>query len=1695
MDILKDYIINQEISEKEKTLKTKIFNFFYYLMNVKSYTSFITLYILHTLELIQLISFAFSNPLILNWNMPKNIYIIVEYIIEGTRLVPILRLSTYNNFLLVFFIFFIIVLILFICLLLQILYLKENSKFCLKFLSITRLLMPFLTIFLFLPITELFLVPFKCDNNVMFNEEVHCWKNVHFVYVIFGIIGEITFLSYIYLLNYFYFYPFPLGKSTIKLDPNADLLLIIIKVVYEIQYLYIKNQDICICILLILSLYLVYYNLKKRTYIDQGLELFINLRNILVFWTFFMLLITKICLKSDFNNNIILLVLCYPIIIFGFILYFIRNNEQIGFFYFSNNDNINTCLIQIKVLINLVTSFIEEKKSGLKNNETINQKNEIMLKGIIDIHTKNCLKEECPLTKFIQNEGNYIIQKQCLLNYMTVFFNNAIRKYPNDILIKMHYIQFSFDQKYNLSSVKATFEDIKKLKYKIQYQYILYLQEKHITKMQLNEVNEGNEEEKEKLILEQNYKKLKNYISNATKLYAEFWGIFATNLTNNLNTSKLYKLGEKLNEYLKEIYSLWKNNLKNKKINFENQNIAQLYCIFLREILWDKKKSDEVQKKINDEQYLQEFNKIKNEEKININNIDSLENQDLIIFVSSNEKGKCNIIQFSNSLIYIIGYQKHELINKPLETLMPSILTEGHSQKVENFIKTINNIKNIDKDNFNESIKKSTYILIKSKMGYLLPFTSKFTLYDDNDFSNSFIIKAKLESIDTKSMYPYYLLTKPDFSLDSFSSSSIHLGFSMDLLKKYVINLNILIRTSKDEVLNLNEKYQIFENHERVITLVFPDLIYPKNDISKGKNKDKEKNIQDLISNSNKQKLYLQIFEMKYKENEISGFVFKLFDTKNIKAKKKEFSSKDFIPDNKSQIIFDLLNLNFIRTVVVKKKSGFRNLRKIEEENQKMNNKNTIEGKKSKRKKEELKEKEDSSDNELIEVKITKEKLFELQTKNSSSIKSFINMLPFYGNEISLIKHRPNKERYPVGKAQEPSIKIVINNFTKRIEARIKENPNFYKKLKDARKEAKISVNEDNLKKEDNSVNNELKKEENKSEGITDEIDKELSGNSSFSLDNVINIKSLIIIKYIDYLIHIFVLVILITEFIFTYNFFSDQIQRYTYFISSFKMLNDLTYIKYYLTEGILDTELNYYISNELIRNHPKDTIYVEHIQKYIKGYLLDINDIISEFKTPKVKFSKEYYDYVSNTIITIKTINNNEPTIENHPYISAETKLTNALYQVGNSRKGINFNDKYVYELMINLLNSYYLNYENLIQIMVRDFNEKTNNSGIKNIIIFSVSLLVSIIYLIIFYKLMLQLSIDREKSINLFLTIKNSVFEDLKNTAENFSNKLLNKSFGVDENEEESQNDFQANIKPKDINIAKFKALNEYGIKNNNQGNSFMFYFVQLILFYGIILIIMLFKYVNTIFYYSNIQEFIQVYNSTYFSQIYMVSTIDIIKQYFYNTSISNYGFSEETQIYNFLLGFVRISDHISNVVKETSKTNCFLKDNYAYSFKKYYYSDFTELINGKGAKSNPYMSVGFKTINLELIEELKFLYINYFMDSRKNISNFNTSDLINDHRWIFVDNILVSFFGPWYNKIIELIDQNFYDYALDKQSKNLLLFILMIIIISLYFWIIWKSYEEDFIKSIERSFDLINLIPEEIKNIIAGKLNESS
>ena len=94
-----------------------------------------------------------------------------------------------------------------------------------------------------------------------------------------------------------------------------------------------------------------------------------------------------------------------------------------------------------------------------------------------------------------------------------------------------------------------------------------------------------------------------------------------------------------------------------------------------------------------------------------------------------------------------------------------------------------------------------------------------------------------------------------------------------------------------------------------------------------------------------------------------------------------------------------------------------------------------------------LEENDDDEEEKKNEVILNKEKIDEMQAYDSYSIKDFIATLNFYGNDVSLEKHRPNREKYPVGKAQEPLIKIAISQFMEHIEKKIQSDPELSKKL------------------------------------------------------------------------------------------------------------------------------------------------------------------------------------------------------------------------------------------------------------------------------------------------------------------------------------------------------------------------------------------------------------------------------------------------------------------------------------------------------------------------------------------------------------------------------------------------------------------------------------------------------------------------
>jgi hypothetical protein len=437
--------------------------------------------------------------------------------------------------------------------------------------------------------------------------------------------------------------------------------------------------------------------------------------------------------------------------------------------------------------------------------------------------------------------------------------------------------------------------------------------------------------------MEQNYIKLKYFIETSIKLYDEFWGIFTTTITNNINTNKLYSLGEKINKYLNEIENIWENNLKNKSITKNYRSTVLLYCKFLKEILWDQIKSKKIYQKLNNDTLNDYYgqNQDKNQES-NGKKIDSLlNNQDYILYCDSDEKGNCKINQCSYSFCHYLGYQKFHIIGKPLELIFPKVLIESFSNYVEENIKLLHNNQNNQhflSNNENESNGNEKLIVVKNRNGYIFPFFCSLAVSDDNDYSDSFLIKMKIYKKESKFEYAYNILTNKDFVIESISSSSIHLGLDIDLIQKYMVKMDILVRSDSDDILDLLEQYNEFEEEAKEIVWVFPDIIYPRDYYGNFK----EEELEILISQSDKKKLKLQIKIVKFNSDE-KFFYFNLAEITK-KNKMKNLKEDKYIPKcDKNLILFDLLILNYIRSLIVEQRSSeaiLRNNMKNDDENE-----------------------------------------------------------------------------------------------------------------------------------------------------------------------------------------------------------------------------------------------------------------------------------------------------------------------------------------------------------------------------------------------------------------------------------------------------------------------------------------------------------------------------------------------------------------------------------------------------------------------------------------------------------------------------------------------------------------------------------------------------------------------------------------
>ena len=127
---------------------------------------------------------------------------------------------------------------------------------------------------------------------------------------------------------------------------------------------------------------------------------------------------------------------------------------------------------------------------------------------------------------------------------------------------------------------------------------------------------------------------------------------------------------------------------------------------------------------------------------------------------------------------------------------------------------------------------------------------------------------------------------------------------------------------------------------------------------------------------------------------------------------------------------------------------------------------------------------------------------------------------------------------------------------------------------------------------------------------------------------------------------------------------------------------------------------------------------------------------------------------------------------------------------------------------------------------------------------------------------------------------------------------------------------------------------------------------------------------------------------------------------------------------------------------------------------------------------------LDTGFKPVVANIIEKLRYVWTQCY---------YNKPNTINDLRWCDIDYLVLYVVRPWFTKIIDILHDEANHFLNGVRVVQISLFIFVIVIFILCYFIVWKSYEESLALLLERCYDLIKLIPEEIKNIIVSKLNE--
>jgi hypothetical protein len=353
----------------------------------------------------------------------------------------------------------------------------------------------------------------KCENSkvAFFTESIECWKGLHLLYSVLTILFSIVFCIFILILLEFYFNPFnEKSSASYRKSTTGELYFFLFKIIALFQFIFINDQWVSIIFLIFPAILNLRKGLEITTYNNDFLDFLIRQRNSSILWNILCIFISKLTESSNFNGQIFLIILGLPLIIS---VSFIYHKNKIGRFkIISNNLNDeNETLNLINYLKSLIESFLlnDKNSKSLQTNKLI--RNDTLLKGYILHHEEYCIKENCPLKKYLANPDDFNIQKMSLLHYMNIIFNEAINKFSNSKTLILNYVQFNYENNFNMNSAKTYLGKLEKMKNNFEQEFIIYsIKENFNTFNKNNKHNSEDEKFRIEELVSHKFKRCKN---------------------------------------------------------------------------------------------------------------------------------------------------------------------------------------------------------------------------------------------------------------------------------------------------------------------------------------------------------------------------------------------------------------------------------------------------------------------------------------------------------------------------------------------------------------------------------------------------------------------------------------------------------------------------------------------------------------------------------------------------------------------------------------------------------------------------------------------------------------------------------------------------------------------------------------------------------------------------------------------------------------------------------------------------------------------------------------------------------------------------------------------------------------------------------------------------------------------------------